>query len=889
LWTAIYPKLESYTNRREVRSSALALLFLLLVAGSLSLSHVARLGDWSLANLRWAHWLVLPVWAAVAVLLHILLRKRFHDRDPNLLPLLLLLSGWGTLAIWRLSPSYGLRQIGWFILSSLAIALILRGDPRLAWLRRYRYLWLAAGLGLMLLTLLAGTNPSGGDQRLWLGCCGVYLQPSEPLRLLLLAFLASFLADRLPISSRLGKVGSVHTLMPLLAVSGFSLLLLLAQRDLGTGLLFLALIVTLLIVGTGQWGYFWSGLALAGAGGVVGYYLFDVVRLRIDAWVNPWLDPTGRSYQIVQSLISIASGGVIGSGPGLGSPGFIPAAHTDFIFSSIVEEYGLLGGIALVACFALLLTCGLRIAVKHRDPFARLFSAGITLSLTLQALMIIGGNLRALPLVGITLPFISYGGSSLLTSAVGIGFLMVLSDRRQDSFPPVKTLSMLHGLGLAAWAGIALVLGWWTIYRAPALIARGDNPRRSVDGLIVRRGSVSDRNDATLAASVGVPGDYVRTYPEVEAAPVIGFDSYAFGQAGVEGSMDEVLRGLSWPDTSHVIWTQLTQGHPPPGQDIRLTIDAGFQQSAMELLDGVRGSVVLLQAGSGDILAMASQPSYDPNRLDETWDSLIRDPESPLLNRASQASYQPGTLLIPFELAGGIQLGLLDRGDPAPAVSAAYAIDSSLLRCSIPAPVAGLVSLEQSVRYACPGPFAELEVVDWEQLLAIYNLFDFDQEPALQLPASGPIGDLGPSPGRSLGDARVGQGALTLSPLQAAQAFAGLLAPGGMPGLRIVDAVRQEDGSWQRVPSMGHARIPLEAMVQINALDWMLTGPGGWLGYRALAISGVEGQEMAWFLGIINIEQAPIVVSVALEDASMIQAQTIGVQLLAATQGTPAP
>ncbi len=880
-WATIFPKLDRKTDRREVRSIALALLFLILAAGSLTLSTAARLGAWSSDSLRWTHWVVLPTWALMGWVLHLQLRRRLPDRNPDLLPLFLLLTGWGTLAIWRLSAGNGLRQTGWFVLASLTILLIMRQDRRLGWLRRYRYLWLAAGLGLMILTLVAGTNPSGGDQRLWLGCCGIYLQPSEPLRLLLLAFLAAFLADRLPFSTQ-AQAQALPNTLPLLAVSGFSLLLLLAQRDLGTGLLFLGLIVSLLIVGTGQWRYLLFGTALTAIGGLVGYSLFDVVRLRIDAWVNPWLDPSGRSYQIVQSLISIASGGVLGRGPGLGSPGFIPAAHTDFIYASIVEEYGLLGGIGIILCFAYLLGVGLRIAIRHRDPFARLFAAGITLSLTLQSLMIIGGNLRALPLVGITLPFISYGGSSLMTSAVAVGFLLVLSNRKSEGTRSTRTISTLHTLGLAAWAGMAFILGWWILYRGPALTERGDNPRRSVDAFYALRGRISDRFDETLAVSTGVPGEYSRHYPQVEAVPVVGFDSFAFGQAGIEASMDATLRGLDWPDAYHVAWTQLTQGHPPGGQDIRLTLDAGLQGKAMALLAGRQGSLVLLEAGSGDVLAMASQPAFDPNTLQETWRALIQDPGSPLLNRASQASYQPGTLFLPFELAGAIQLDLLQPDLPAASADAAYPVGSTWLDCSIPAPFAGFNSLGQAARYACPGPFAGVQALGWDQLLAIYTLFGFDIEPAIRLPVSGPTGELGAAPGRSVGDARVGQGALTISPLQAAQAFAGLVSPGGMPGLRIVDAVRTMDGSWERVPSQGHTRSVLASGVQIQALDWLQSGPGNWLGYRAQAVSSASGGKITWFLGVISLDQAPAIVAVALEDGQSIEAQAIGVELLSA-------
>jgi cell division protein FtsW (lipid II flippase) len=881
---------DTYNDQREVRLTSLALVFLGLLAASISLAQPARLGTWDPDALRWQHWLVLPVWGLGGFLLHRTLTRRLPQRDPLLLPLLLLLSGWGALEIWRLSPAFGLRQTGWFLISVLSVLLLLRADRRLHWLRRYRYLWMFAGLILMALTLLAGTNPSGGDQRLWLGCCGVYLQPSEPLRLLLVAFLASYLADRLSLQGKLRQVDSLRALLPLLVIWGISLLLLLAQRDLGTGLLFLGLITALLYAASNQRRFLLVGVLLAVAGGALGSLLFGVVRLRIEAWLNPWLDPTGRSYQIVQSLIAVASGGIFGSGPGLGSPGFVPAIHTDFIFAALVEEFGLLGGIGIIACFALLITRGLRASLWNRDPFASLLSAGVTLSLGLQVMLILAGNLRLMPLVGVTLPFMSYGGSSLLTSFVGVGLLMLLSGGGEKTRLSQRPFFDLHALGLAGWTALALVLGWWTIYRAPALTTRSDNPRRAVDGLYARRGSIFDRNGLVLAQSIGSPGSYERVYPMLDDAQAVGYDSYTFGQSGVEESMDATLRGLKWPDTLFVEWTRTTQGHPPPGQDIRLTLDSTLQSLAMQQLDGLVGSAVLLQAGPGDILALASMPGFDPNRLGEEWEELLQNPDSPLLNRASLGSYQPGTLLLPFELAAGAEQGWLDPEAAFAGGSATAAVDSSTLPCSYRPPAAGLHTLAQAALFGCPGPFAELGIsFGWEGLRATNEFFAFDRTPRVRIPAAGAMVGRLEGSDSYLRSALVGQGDLTLSPLQAAHAFSGLIAPGGMPGLRIVDAVRLEDGSWMRLPSEGSAAVPLSASTRESAQSWMRKGSQGILGYRATAIRGASGETVAWYLGFISGERGAAVVAVALENGTPVQAERIGQTMLSGYQETIIP
>ena len=200
----------------------------------------------------------------------------------------------------------------------------------LSFLRRYKYIWLTGGLLLTGLTLLFGTNPSGGsNQRLWLGCCGIYFQPSEPLKLLLIAYLAAYLADR---RSYLTSVASLSKstwstkiatpLLPLLAptliMTGLALLLLVVQRDLGTAMIFLFIYAAVVYVASGQKRILLLSAAAIALAGMVGYYLFEVVRIRVDAWVNPWADPSGRSYQIVQSLIAIANSGLAGARPGYG-------------------------------------------------------------------------------------------------------------------------------------------------------------------------------------------------------------------------------------------------------------------------------------------------------------------------------------------------------------------------------------------------------------------------------------------------------------------------------------------------------------------------------------------------------------------------------------------
>jgi cell division protein FtsW (lipid II flippase) len=364
-----------------------------------------------------------------------LLRRYLPGHDVLLLPLVGVLVGLGLALVARLVPGiYLTRQLLWLVISVSAMTTVAVLPRNLRWLRRYRYSWLAAGLGLLSLTLILGVNPSGAGARLWLGLGGVYFQPSELLKLILIVFLASYLEDRrmalVEISARIGRLRLPHPayLGPMLAMWGFSVVLLLWQRDLGAALLFFGVFLAMLYVATGQVGYVVAGTGLLLVSGFLGYRLFDHVALRVDAWWDPWREAAGRSFQLVQSLLAFASGGVFGVGLSQGLPTAIPVVHTDFVFAAVGEEYGLIGTLGVVICFILLTGRAFRIAMLARRPFDQLLASGIGALLAFQSLVIMAGTIKLIPLTGVTLPFVSYGGSSLLISGIMVGLLLFLSN-----------------------------------------------------------------------------------------------------------------------------------------------------------------------------------------------------------------------------------------------------------------------------------------------------------------------------------------------------------------------------------------------------------------------------------------------------------------------------
>ncbi len=671
-------------SRIQSRLLVFAGVFLGLYALALSLAPAARARSWE-ADYRWNHWLGYLAWGILIIIVDRQTKRYLPDRDPYLFPVAALLSGWGLMTIWRLFPDFGFRQTMWFVIVLIVYIVGLRLPTHLEFLRRYKYVLLTGGLILTALTLLFGTNPaSEAGPHLWLGCCGVYFQPSEPLKLLLIIYLSAYLADKQPwvrFSSRRMKNDEINQiestenqsdlsspslslLTPILFMTGLTLLLLMVQRDLGTATIFVFLFAVIVYLATERKLIMLMSAALLLAAGISSYLFFDVVRLRIDAWLNPWLDPSGRSYQIVQSLMAIANGGVGGRGPGMGSPTLVPISHSDFVFSAIVEESGLMGGIAIIGLLMLLTASGIRIALWAPDNFRRFLAAGLTAYLIGQSLLIIGGNIRLLPLTGVTLPFVSYGGSSLLTAFLSLLLLTLISQSANTNPVPAIHPTLYTRLGALLFAGLsfaALVIGWWTYVRGPALLERTDNARRAIADRYVRRGEILDRNNNPLVTSTGEIGDFSRIYNFPELGSLVGYSHAVYGQSGLEASLDPYLRGLRGHSSLLVWWHHLLYGQPPSGLDVRLSIDMDLQRRADEMLGEHTGALVLMNAGNGEVLALASHPTYDPNQLEEIWSDLINDETSPLLNRAIQGQYQPGTVMGSFLLAEIIAQGELTQ------------------------------------------------------------------------------------------------------------------------------------------------------------------------------------------------------------------------------------
>ncbi|MBK6327549.1 MAG: FtsW/RodA/SpoVE family cell cycle protein [Chloroflexi bacterium] len=406
---------------------------LLLIVAAFVLTNAAALSLAVDGALRWSHVWAPLVWLGLVGVAHGVLHRFKPRRDPFIFPLAALLTGWGLVLIDRLAANFLARQVIWLVLGTAVLLAITTLPHNLRLLRRYRYTWLSGGLLLLAATLIFGVNPSGYGAALWLPVPfigQVYFQPSELLKLLLIIFLASYFDEReamLAASKQNGWAGILSYLAPLLLMWGFCIVLLVWQRDLGAATLFFIVFLALLYMATGDIRFVLAGSGLMLLAGIFAYFAFDLVALRVNAWWNPWPDAADRAFQIVQSLYALAAGGILGQGVGQGFPIYIPVVHSDFIFAAIAEEWGLVGSLSTVLIFVLLAYRGLRLALMARRPFQRYLAAGITILISAQALLIMSGVTKLLPLTGVTLPLISYGGSSMLINSAMIGLLLYMS------------------------------------------------------------------------------------------------------------------------------------------------------------------------------------------------------------------------------------------------------------------------------------------------------------------------------------------------------------------------------------------------------------------------------------------------------------------------------
>ena len=364
---------------------------------------------------------------------HVATRLLAPDADPTLLPLAGLLNGLGFVFIARIDERLAWQQSAWTAFGIALFCITLMFVRRARNLDSYRWSFALLGIILLMLPLAPGIGREINGARIWINVGPMSFQPAEAAKIVLAIFFASYLVEKRELLAMGRRVGPVTVpdlkhLGPVLLAWAASLVVMISQKDLGSSLLFFALFIVMLWVATERFSYVVTGTALFAAGAYLSWRAFDHVQTRVTIWLDPWGDTRGKGFQIVQAAFAMAAGGIGGTGLGLSGKINIPEAESDFIFAVLASELGLVGATVILIAFLLIIGAGLRIAVRADHAFDKLLAVGLTTLIGLQAFIIIAGVTRVLPLTGITLPFVSYGGSSLISNYVLLALLMRISD-----------------------------------------------------------------------------------------------------------------------------------------------------------------------------------------------------------------------------------------------------------------------------------------------------------------------------------------------------------------------------------------------------------------------------------------------------------------------------
>ncbi|RDB64387.1 peptidoglycan glycosyltransferase [Gordonibacter sp. 28C] len=623
---------------------------------------------------------------AAFVIAHLATRKFAPKADPAILPIVFALSGIGICFVERLAPKLALGQVMWLFLGVACMVLVMVLVRNLDKVAKYKYTLMIVGFLLLLSPLVPGIGQEIYGSRIWLSIGSYSFQPGEIAKIVIVLFLAGYLAQNREMLSvftwRVGpfKLPDIRVLLPLLLMWLVALVIVVFEKDLGSALVFFFLFLIMLYVATGKKFFLVVGLGLIAIGGVGAYIGFDHVQVRVQNWLDPFADAQDTGYQLVQGIYSIADGDLFGVGIGRGLAENIPVVESDYIFAAIAEEIGLLGAAGVLLLFLCLAIRGFVTAARAKSDVSSFVAVGLTTMIVLQAFIIVGGITRLIPLTGLTLPFISQGGSSLLASFIAVGFLLRCGDEATGVGSEVASAtSSLHansvlgrvslGKRLTHAILILSVLFALLVANLTLIMVVQANYYQNMPGnnhtlakeARTERGTISTYDGTVLAQSVEQEdGTYERVYPAGDlASQVVGYASTQFGTSGIEAAENDTLKGqqnfASWTDVLNSL-----AGIGGVGNDVTLTLNSKIQQAAQDALSGYAGACVVLDPDTGAVLAMASSPTYNAADFAAEIEKANANPDgvSTLLNRAIQTRYAPGSTFKIVTLATALEDGV---------------------------------------------------------------------------------------------------------------------------------------------------------------------------------------------------------------------------------------
>ena len=861
---------------------------------------------------------------AVFIIAHIATRKLSPDADPAILPIAFALSGIGISFVTRIAPysantGIAINQVIWLFLGVVCMIAVLAISRNLDKIANYKYILMLLGFALLLSPLVPGLGQEIYGSRIWLHIAGFSFQPGEIAKIVIVLFLAGYLAQNREMLSvftwRVGpfRLPDIRTLIPLLFMWIVALLIVVFEKDLGSAIVFFFVFLIMVYVASGRKFYLVGGLILIAAGCTAAYLLFDHVQTRVAIWLDPFSDAQDAGYQIVQSIYSIADGGLFGVGIGEGLAGGgngipqIPVAESDFIFSVIAEEIGLLGAAGVLLLFLCFAIRGFTTAARAKSDVSSFIAVGLTSIVVLQAFIIVGGVTRLIPLTGLTLPFVSQGGSSLLASFIIVGFLLrcgdegtgvnaemtsALASRHANSVLGRVALGkrLTHSIIIcsAMFALLVANLTYVMIIQADSIQNMEGNNHTLAKESHIERGTISTYDGTVLAESVlADDGTYDRVYPAgTLASHIVGYYSQTYGTSGIESAYNDVLTGqrsfATWSDAIASL-----SGKGAPGNDVRLTINSQIQQAAQNALANEVGACVVMDPTTGAVLAMASSPTYDAGDVEDVIAaSADGNNGSPLYNRAITAQYAPGSTFKIVSLATALEndVATEDTVYSAPGTMEIGNADVSNFNGNS----YGDITLARAMELSANTVFGQLGVqIGADRLVAGAESFGFNKELDFDLPVSM---SLMPDPDEmtewetawAAAGEPVGSHASPAGPqatvLEMAMVGAAIANDGEIMQPYLVDGIYNASGerSYTANPtSLGQAVSRDTADRVLEVMKGVVTNGTG----TSAAISGIEvagktgtaersyGNDI-WFVGIADAgaESPSVVVAIVIED-----------------------
>ncbi len=828
-------------------------------------------------------YLFFPVFQMLAVFAYLVLMRAIYPKSNRIiLNHVAMLLSIGFVILTRLSLTRSMRQF-MIVAFSLVIGLMIPVFMKqFKLIQRCELIFAVVGIVILGAVLIRGRLINGS--KLSFSILGLSFQPSEFVKIIYVLFIACILA----------RAKHFYHILLSAALAAAHVLILVASKDLGSALIYFITYVIMVFAVTRKIRYVIAGFAGGAVASYISYFLFSHVRVRVEAWLDPWHDINATGYQIAQSLFGIGTGGWFGMGIDAGSPGSIPYVEQDFIFSAVCEEYGVLFGICLIAICVNLFLEIVRVAHSCQEPFVKYASYGLGIIYVSQLFLTIGGNTKFIPLTGVTLPLISYGGSSVLASVMMLsvvqGFYinndLLLEyegenmEEDEDAFVPYipkRYMNAAAGVFIALFASICIYLTHFVHYDSPKVINNSYNAKRQeILAAKTIRGDILAADRQVLATTITDSDERYYPYSKV-FAHAIGYASN--GRMGVEQNANIYLVSSNVSLNNKLSDDLADEKHM--GNTVVTTLDPRLQTLAYDALGLYEGAVIITEPETGKILAMVSKPDFDPNTIDEIWEDLISDEESSVLvNRVTQGLYPPGSTFKIFTALEYIRENPYDYENYLFDCNSQFKYGDNIINC-FHGTRHGKVDFSLSFAKSCNASFANIGLsLDRSKFQDMLDSLYFNRNlPVEFLSNKSSISENIADSDNDMIQTVIGQGQTQMTPLHLAMVTAMIANGGKMMQPYIIDHIenanREIITSFEPMP-LGNFISLEEADILKQLMHAVVTeGTGTRLKSDSYSAAGKTGSaeynsksdSHAWFTGFTYDTDRPLQITVIMEGA----------------------